>query len=118
MTKKQLKELINFTITNGYLDVQKVESIAQVLKRKELKQYIKALKAYERERNVVVNVAQPLKDEEKDKIASIFTNKHIIYKTDPSIILGAKIIEEDMEYDISLKRNLERIVSHITTAYD
>ncbi len=118
MTKKQIKKLLTLSFTNGLLDTKKVEFIASNLKRKELKQYIKALKMWEKGQSIIVRAAKSPSDLDKNKFASIFQDKNIIFETNPSLLLGIKIIDNDMEYELNLKNKLESILSYLSQRND
>lgn len=113
LKKKQIRELVNLSITKGSLDPKKVELIASSLKRKELKKYIKALKKEDLEQQVIIKLPQQPTDAQKNVFDSLFPNKKIIYHKDQSLLLGVKIINNDMEHQLNLKNNLNTILSHI-----
>ncbi|MDE2590552.1 MAG: hypothetical protein KGL95_12915, partial [Patescibacteria group bacterium] len=69
MTKKQIKTLVVESYTRDQLDENKVNRIAKVLSRKDLKTYIRGLKLEEKKR--VVTVALPS--------ASVYNNTKKIF---------------------------------------
>lgn len=114
MTKRQIKSLVLQSYTRNNLDVKKVKKIIKFLSRNNLKQYVKTLKAYEESKEV--SVVLPSIDENKDierKLREIFPNKKIIFSQDPSLMLGAKIIDNDKIFEFNLKNTLENLGSYI-----
>lgn len=100
--------------TEETLDEKTVEKIMSKLSRKELKQYISALKKIEKERTVIV--ALPMKEEKISEIAfqGLFPNKKIVYNKDESLISGVRIIDNCTIYEFSIKNILASIYSHVT----
>ncbi|RJQ38919.1 hypothetical protein C4559_00175 [Candidatus Microgenomates bacterium] len=113
MTKKIFKQLITASYKNDNLDQEKVQRISKALKRSDLKKYIKMLKDYENKKMVTVSSPFPFKKEEEKLLKNMFPNKKIMYNTDKSLILGIKIIDNDMVYDLNLKNRLENLLSFI-----
>lgn len=118
MTTRTLKKLVQLSLTNGVLDKSKVLSFTSSLKRKELKQYIKALKTFEKEQSIIVRAAFAPSDFDKKMFTSLFLNKHIVFETSPSLLLGIKIIDNDMEYELNLKNKLESMLSYLSKRND
>lgn len=118
MTKKQIKELLTTSFTEGSLDEQKVESIAASLKRRELKQYIKALKNWDKAQSIIIRAPRTPSDAEKRKFEDLFLGKNIHYYIDPSLLLGVSILDNDMEYELNLKSNLDSLLSHLLRRND
>lgn len=118
MTKDILKELMRVSIVDGSLDEKVVKTIALSLKRRELKQYIKALRNWEKEQSIIIKAAKTPRDIDKKLITSLFPNKCIHYKTSPSLLLGVKIIDNDMEYELNLKSKLEKMLSYVSKRND
>lgn len=118
MIKKQIKNLVLQSYTNDTLDEKKVYAIFGLLRRREFKQYLNKLKQYEKQKSLIVTVAHiPTKDEQ-NKIKAMFKDKKIIYIINPSLIVGTKIINDDLVYELSLKNVLEDLVSHVSKTYD
>lgn len=118
MTKKQIKKLVSLSITNGFLDHNKVTSFSSSLKRSDVKKYIKALKNCDKQQSIIVQAAKTLSDIDKKMFATIFQDKRILFETHPSLLLGIKIINNDMEYEINLKNKLERLLSYLSKRND
>lgn len=114
MHKKNLQRLVQVSFNQNTLDQKKVERIAQFLTRKEIKKYIRALKKHIQESTVTVTLAEsPSKLIEK-QIQSIFLNKKIVFKKDPTLLLGARIVDNDMIFDMTLKNNLEELIKYVS----
>lgn len=112
MNRKKLKTLVLESYKNDILDSNIVYSIANFLTRSELKEYINQLKNHENKKNVIVLTsfaANSNKGFEK-----LFPNKKIVYKKDPSLMLGVKVVDNDNVYEFNLKNTLDNIFSYIT----
>src|SRR5438105_3450643 len=83
------------------LDPAVVDLIANKLNRRQLKQYIRLLKQQESKKQVIVTVPKTLTSEERGMIQKLFTGKKIIYTIDPSMISGIRIVDNDVEYEVS-----------------
>lgn len=116
MNKKILKTIVAKSYKNDILDSNKVYAIADSLSRYELKQYIRSLKNYENKKNVIVTTSFSIDNHKV--FEKLFLNKKIVYKVDPFLILGIKILNNDNVYEFNLKNTLDHIVSHITKSYD
>ncbi len=117
MNKRMLQQLVMGSYTNGNLDPEKVNKIADMLSKKELQLYIKALKKWEKQKKVIVDVPVITFDI-KEKVQELFPGKQIVINTDPSLILGMRIHYNDDIYEMSLKDALEKITEHIEEIYD
>ncbi|HYM65380.1 MAG TPA: F0F1 ATP synthase subunit delta [Candidatus Sulfotelmatobacter sp.] len=114
MTKKQIVSIASKSFTNNRLDSKKVNRIIRLLKRKELKIYIKALKILEN--NKTVTIFSPKKDKRNNLLNDfklIFPDKKIIFKEDPSLIAGIRVINSDDVYDFNIKNSLKSLVTYI-----
>lgn len=117
MTKKLLKQLINYSYKNNALIPKNVNSITGLLKRKDLKEYIHAIKIQEKKLSVFIDV--PINNVGiKDKFNGIFQSKKIYYRNDPSLILGARVVADDMLFEMNLKNTLDKILSYMRENYD
>lgn len=117
MDKRKLKILAEKSYRNGMLDQDKAKVIASLLKRADLKKYIEVLKNMENKNTVTVIL--PFENRvENLKFGKIFPDKKIIYRTDPALIAGMKIINNDIIYEFDLKDTLMDIVQNIKTSYD
>ncbi len=118
MNKRILKELLSESYTGDRLDPIKVMKIADVLNRSELKHYIKALKENESNMSVTVTVPTGMEDLELEQYKDMFSNKHLFVETDPSLILGVKVTDNDMVYEFNLRNTLEKMVKYVEETYD
>lgn len=116
MNIKKIKTLALASYTDKKLNIDKVNKIAGLLTRKDLKTYIKALKNYEKEKKVYVSL--PFVYNDKRIFDKMFKGKKIIYKEDPTLMTGVKIVNNDIVYEHNLKNTLENITTHIGLAYD
>jgi hypothetical protein len=113
MTKKLLKQLVEYSYTNRCLDNKRVLAVADRLDRKDLKQYIKALKRIEKSRNVYVTTTFRQSDLLKQEFKDLYPGKKVIINTDPSLILGIKITDNDDITEINLNHQLDDIMGYI-----
>ncbi|MEK7451093.1 MAG: hypothetical protein AAB662_04110 [Patescibacteria group bacterium] len=116
MNVKNIKKLVLASYIDKKLNPIRVNKIAGLLARKDLKTYIKTLKSYEKKNTVIINL--PFLYNDKKIFAKMFKGKKIIYKEDPSLIAGVRIINNDIVYEHDLKNTLEDIATHIGLAYD
>jgi len=117
MTIKLLKQLINYSYNNNLLNPKNVNRIAGLLNRSDLKQYIRAIKIQERKLSVFIDV--PINNVSvKGKFKEIFPNKKIVWNIDPLLMLGAKITNDDMLFEMNLKNTLDKILLSIEQDYD
>lgn len=114
MKKNVLKYLISQSYKDRQLDEKMVQSISDSLTRKDLKEYIKALKNEEKKRSITVILPHKANQEEKKIFQNNFPDKEIIFLEDPSLIVGVKIIDKDNIYDLNLKSNLEDIKNYLS----
>ena len=99
------------------LNPKNVNSIAGLLKRKDLKQYIRAIKIQEKKLRVFIDM--PINNVGiKDKFNRIFPDKKISYRNDPTLMLGARITADDMLLEINLKNTLDKMLLFIEEDYD
>lgn len=118
MTKKQISKLVEESYEGEYLNEQKVEEISSFLNRKNLKEYIRALKTRERKTTVVVSLPNSPTKAEIEKIESVFLDKKIVYEIDPSLIAGIRVVNDDDMFDLNLKYSLKNILEEISENYD
>ncbi len=117
MNRRNLQQLVVESYTDGDLDITKVNKIADLLTKKELKLYIKALKNWERQNTIVVDVPQSDIGSIK-QLQSIFPDKRIVMNVDPTLLLGMRLQHNDDIYEMSLKNTLNKITEHIEEQYD
>ncbi|HEV2339382.1 MAG TPA: hypothetical protein VGT05_01285 [Patescibacteria group bacterium] len=117
MTHKDIRQLVSVSFSKNQLDEKKVARIAHLLSRKDLKKYIRGLKLAEKKHNVYVATAAKNVYNTKE-LTVIFRNKQFVFTFDPSLLLGQRIVDDDMVYDVSLKSRLEHFLSQLTEDYD
>lgn len=118
MDIKKIKSLVEFSYKNHSLDEKKVKKIISLLKRSELKQYINEIKAKEQRKNALVTLPYYPSKEEQKKVQNLFPGKKIIYIVDPSLIVGIKVVNNDLVSEFSLKDALESLVDQQVKNYD
>lgn len=118
MNKKIIKQLVQLSYTKQTLDAQKVEKIAKLLTKQELREYIKALKRNEKEITVYVYIASNEDSETKKAIETLFPEKKIVYTVEQSLLLGIKIVNNDVIYEMNLQNRLNAIVQTVQQNYD
>lgn len=118
MTKKRIKQLVLESYKNDELNEKHVLLIAQSLQRKDLKEYINQLKKSEQKRNVQVLLPQESFKGEEAILKSMFPNKKVKLEIDPTLLLGVKIINNDIISEFNLKNTLEKLKAHILEQYD
>jgi len=117
MNRQKLKQLVMQSYTDGELDAKKVNKIADLLTKTELKLYIRALKNWERQNQVFVDV--PFDDVGlMDDFIDLFPGKKMTVNTDPSLLLGMRVTDNDDVYELSLKNALNKITEHIEEQYN
>lgn len=114
MSKKQIKQLAIQSYTKNNLDSKKIKLIASRLSRSDLRTYVKFLKTYENQKKVTVFMPMSVVKNGKE-FSKIFPNKKIIFETDPSLLVGLKVVDNDNVYELSLKNILEDLKSHINS---
>ena len=117
MNRQTLKQLVIESYTNGELDATKVNKIADLLSKKELLLYIRALKNWERQHEVILEVSTE-EGLDVSEIQDAFPGKKIVIEADPSLLLGMRITDNDDVYELSLKNSLDKITEHIEEQYD
>lgn len=118
MTKKQLKELLGKSYTKDKLDSEKVEMIANVLPRRDLKNYIRGIKTWEKRKNIVISLPYLPSEEEKRKLESLYPKKSLIYDIDPELLVGVRVNENDTIMDFSARNALNNLLEHLDQTYD
>ena len=120
MTNRDVKTLAIESYTRGEIDRKKVHKIAKLLSRPYLRIYLKELKNIEAKKTVRVMVpdkkmvgADTLK-----KLMHSFPKKRVVLEEDPQLILGVKIIDNDLIYQLNLKNSLESLSQHLAEQYD
>lgn len=117
MSKKFLKQLIDYSYKKNIVNDKNVSDVVKVLNRIDLKHYIDALKKQERKLTVFIDV--PISDIDiKDEFRKIFPNKKISWNIKPTLMLGTRITNDDMLFEMNLKNTLDKIKESIDENYD
>lgn len=116
MTKNQIKIIAEKSFTRKDLDIKKVKIFTARMKRKELREYLRMVKLidYRNKVTVVVPSLEKFKRNDFYEISKRFSDKKIVYRQDPQLLVGVKIIDNDQIFDFNLKNSLEEI----TKSYD
>lgn len=108
-----MTQLVLASYTDNKLNNETVKKIATLLRRKELKQYINALRLHEQRSKVTIASAFPLDKKEQEDLTNFFPNKTIVVQTDPSLILGLRILNIDSIYELNIRDSLHRMSKYI-----
>lgn len=109
----QIKKLVIASYTRNYLDEKKVAKITTYLSKSELREYIKALKAFERQSTVIVTLTDAKNKTVVRDSSNLFKDKKIVIRKDKSLIAGVRIEDFDDVYEFNLKEKINNIVSFI-----
>src|SRR5258708_29893413 len=109
MTKKEVKKIALLSFADSDIDVRKVKRFTQTMNRRELRQYVRFLKLIDSQKKI--KILTPIKEDLdlKNRISRIFPKKRIIFEEDPSILLGIRIINNDILYDFNLENEFEEL---------
>lgn len=118
MTKKQLDSLVLQSYIKDSLDAKKVSSIASLLTRFQLKEYIRGLKSFENQKTVNAILSHLPTKEQQNMISRLFPGKTIKYEVDKNLLIGIKIINNDQVFDLNLKDTLDNLLSFVSSSYD
>ncbi len=116
--EKLIEKLVMASYTDKNLDLEKVQKIVGFLNRQMLKSYIKALKRYEKKNTVIVDLPLVAETDDKKEIQHLFGEKIILYNTDPTLLAGIRITDDDIIYELSIKNSLNKILESIEQNYD
>ena len=106
------------SLTGGTVDAKKVSGILKVVLAQKPTHPVKILKTYKRlienalnQETVVVESASKIPNQSKfeKQLRGKTAARRIIYKTNPSIVVGAKITHGDWIYDDTLDAKLQRL---------
>lgn len=108
MKKNLIKKLAELSYSRDHLDSDRVAKIAGLLKREDLKVYIKNLKTTEARKTVIITLPNDKGLREiKNYFTELYSNKRLVFKLDESLLTGIKIVDYDNVYELSLKSFLE-----------
>lgn len=118
MTKKFLKQLIQISYDGNALNQKNVDNIAHLLNRKDLRKYIKSLKS--REKEITVEIAIPNGTNQTEyikKFQTLFSDKKIRIMQDPNLLLGVRITDNDIVYDLSLQNKMNQLQNYVEESF-
>lgn len=116
MNKKKIDKLVLASYNDNFLNQKKVNRIAALLSKSDLKKYINGLKLTESKKSLIVS--SPTNNQDLKKFEKFFPHKKIIFKKDPTLMLGMKIVDNDIVYEFTLKNSLDKILNYIEQNYD
>lgn len=109
MKKDSIKILAKNSFIKGKINDKKAIKIASLLKRDDLKLYIKSLKDLSARETVFIsvpsgeNMPNLVKEFER-----LFPHKKISIDLDPTLMAGIRIVDYDNVYELSIKDILEK----------
>lgn len=116
MNSKKINKLVLTSYRGNALDQKIVNKIASIISKNDLKKYINALKLRERKKSLIIS--SPINNQDLKKFEKLFPNKKIIFKKDPSLLLGVNVVDNDIVYEFTLRNSLDNIINYIEQNYD
>ncbi len=116
MNSKKINGLILTSYKDDNLDQKKVNRIASIISKSDLKKYINGLRLAEKKKSLIIST--PINNQALGKFERLFPNKKIIFKKDPSLMLGVRVVDNDIVYEFSLKNSFDKILNYIEQNYD
>lgn len=113
MDKKIINQLIERSLANNELNRDKILSIAAQLNRTQLKIYIDGLKKWVREHTVIIETAKDVSKDTKDEFKRQFSGKRVVFRSNPDLLLGVKVTDNDTVYEMDLKDSLEHVRNYL-----
>lgn len=118
MTKRLLEQLVLASYSGKGLDAKKVEEISERLDRQDLKAYIRALKLMEQKKKIYIAMPKAsVYNTSKKTIENLFPDKEFVFEEDPSLLLGIRVLDNDMVYEMSLRERLDSILDEVNQQY-
>ncbi|HET9947129.1 MAG TPA: hypothetical protein VFQ63_03635 [Patescibacteria group bacterium] len=119
MKRNLLKDLVAASYTKDKLNEERVMDIAAHLDRKELKAYIRALRLEEKKHKIYIALPSLSGyNTSKKTLASMYPDKELVIEEDPNLLLGVRIQDNDMVYEMSLQNRLDSIIDEIEQNYN
>lgn len=115
MQKKILKKIVAHSFDGLLLDKDFVMEAVNLLSRKDLKQYIKALKRVDKKQEVIIVLALAPTENQKNMFSNVYSQKRIIYHIDKRLGAGVRIEENDKEFAFNLRQILDSLVQHVVS---
>ena len=116
MNSKKIDKLVTASYKDNYLDQKKVNRIVSLISKTDLKKYINGLKLKEKKKSLIVS--SPIDNQDLKKFEKLFPHKKIIFRNDPSLMLGVRVVDNDIVYEFTLRNSLDKILSYIEQNYD
>lgn len=113
MNSKKITQLADISFENNKLNTNIVEKITKKLNSKEFREYIKALKRVLAKTNVYIESASELDTKDKKSFEEIYKNKSLVFRTNPELIMGIRIIEDDMVYNLNIENSIIQIKDYL-----
>ena len=108
-----INKLIKYSASGNELNEKKVMDIAERLNRKQLKAYIDGLKRWRQKNTIIVESAAKVSEKMKSEFESVFAGKKMVFSVRPDLIVGTRIVNNDMIYEMNLKNTLQDMQQHI-----
>jgi hypothetical protein len=116
MDSKKIDKLVIASYKGDYLNPTQVNKIASLVSRTDLKKYINGLKLAEMKKSLLIS--SPVNNQDVKRFQKLFPNKKIVLKKDSSLMLGIKVVDNDIVYEFTLRNSLDKILNHIEQNYD
>ena len=116
MNSKKIDKLIEASYKENSLDQKKVNKITSLISKSDFKKYINGIKLIEKKKSLIISGL--ISNQDLKKFEKLFPNKKIILKKDPSLMLGVRVVDNDIVHEFTLKNSLDRIINYIEQNYD
>lgn len=112
MTRKLIKELAQKSFFRNNLDAKRVKYFVSKMKRKEIRGYLRTIKTIDSRNTVRIIFPSLTKIKKSDilRLSNFYKGRKIIVGEDPSLILGVRLIDNDLVYDFNLENSFENII--------
>ena len=118
MNSRQIRALVAASYTNEKLDSKKVERIAKLLHSTDLKAYIRGVKLEEKKHKVYIALpTKSIYNKKRKDLEKVYKGKEIIFEEDPSLLLGIRILDNDMLYEVSLSDRIKQLTDEAEENY-
>mgnify|MGYP001586782678 CR=1 FL=1 len=115
MNKDIIKKLARITINNGQVDTRAAKYVLSNLTRKELIDYLAAIKRVVYENSVRVISSEALPAKTKQSIKSKFKSMVVFFEQDKSLSSGIKIIIDDTIIDLTVNGYITNALEQLET---
>jgi hypothetical protein len=116
MNSKKIDKLISASYKENDLDQKTVNKIASLIGRADLKKYINGLKLVENKKSLIIS--SPANNQDLKSFEKLFPHKKIVLRKDPSLMLGVRVVDNDLVYEFTLRNSLDKILNYIEQNYD